>query len=259
MNIKQFITGYKGKDIPKELKEFNWGAFLLTFIWGVKYKAWITLLAIPLIWFQLPLGINWLLYTILQFYCGIKGNEWAYQEEWWKKPQDFRKTQAKWAICAIALNIIIPFAVLSIAARFINKSQDNPAEFIQNALCVVSYNKLKSGLKRVQLTTTTTEAEVANQFAQNFNNATDENNYVKFLVKSSGKEIEAYNIKFHKKNDEICDITKQNCAAQSSYIMPTDVMSFGECNFYFNNRKEVEPSKPTKEAIDKGFNIFKYL
>ena len=52
MNWKEFLTGYKGKNIPKELNEFNWGAFLLTFIWGIKHKAWITLLAIPLIYFQ---------------------------------------------------------------------------------------------------------------------------------------------------------------------------------------------------------------
>ena len=32
-SLKEFLTGYKGKDMPKELKDFNWGAFLLTFIY----------------------------------------------------------------------------------------------------------------------------------------------------------------------------------------------------------------------------------
>ena len=47
MSWKEFFTGYKGKDLPPELKDFNWGALLLTFIWGIKHRAWITLLAIP--------------------------------------------------------------------------------------------------------------------------------------------------------------------------------------------------------------------
>ena len=77
-------------DIPSELKDFNWAAFLLTFIWGFKYNAWITFLAIPLIIFQMPLGFNWFLLAILQLYCGFKGNEWAYKKNYWMKSKDFR-------------------------------------------------------------------------------------------------------------------------------------------------------------------------
>ena len=139
MNWKEILTGYKGKDIPKELNEFNWGAFLLTFIWGIPHKAWITLLAIPFIWIQLPLGLNWLLFTILQIYSGFKGNMWAYQNDWWMTYKDFRKKQATWAVIAITINICIPIIIMSTLVRFVHKSPDNPENFIKNAQCSVAY------------------------------------------------------------------------------------------------------------------------
>ena len=96
------------KNMPEELQDFNWAAFLLTFIWGLKFKAWITLLAIPLLLIQLPFGLNWLLLIILQLYCGANGNKWAYRQEYWKKPKDFRITQMKWAAVALGFYIIVP-------------------------------------------------------------------------------------------------------------------------------------------------------
>lgn len=259
MDLKQFFTGYKGKDIPKELKEFNWGAFLLTFIWGIKHKAWITLLAIPLIWFQLPFGLNWILYTALQVYCGIKGNEWAYQVEWWKTPRDFRKTQQMWAISALALNIIIPFVILTIASMFLKKSPNNPELLIQNAQCVVAYGKLKTGLPKVSYTTKSTDADIAKSFAKHFKNASAAGNAVNFSQKAQGQKYEVYKIVFTKHVDNVCSLSAKNCTAYSSYIMPNDIMPFGECIFYFDNNKNVEPDEATQKAIDKGFNIFKYL
>ena len=82
MNTQNKQNEKKITDLPEELKDFNWAAFFLTFIWGFKYKAWITFLAIPLMIIQLPIGLNWILLIALQLYCGIKGNEWAYKQEY---------------------------------------------------------------------------------------------------------------------------------------------------------------------------------
>ncbi len=260
MNWKEFITGYKGKDIPKELNEFNWGAFLLTFIWGIPNRAWITLLAIPLIWIQLPLGLNWVLFMILQFYAGFKGNMWAYQNDWWMTPKDFRIKQASWAIVAISINIILPIIIMCTLVRFIHKSPDNPANFIKNTQCSIAYSKLKKGFPNIVITKQTSANQIAQKFARNFKNAKTEDSSTIFTVKSEGKNIDVYEITFTKlEQNKNCNISKRNCIIESNFILPTEVMFANHCKFYFDNNKKFEPDETTTKAIKKGFNIFKYL
>ena len=58
----------KGALVPEELKGWNWGAFFLTWIWGIGNSTYIALLMfIPL--------VN----MILPFVLGAKGNEWAWK------------------------------------------------------------------------------------------------------------------------------------------------------------------------------------
>ncbi|MBD5401246.1 hypothetical protein HDR58_00380 [bacterium] len=260
MSWKEFWTGYKGKDITPELKDFNWGAFLLTFIWGIKHKAWITLLAIPLIWYQLPFGLNWILFTILQFYAGFKGNMWAYQVDWWMKPKDFRKTQARWAIFAVALNLIVPILALGILVKFIQKSPDNPEDFVNNTQCSVAYSKLEKEFKRVSLNTSTTTSDLSRDFAKRFKNATADNDQVKFSVNVEGKLTDIYYISFEfAEPGTVCNLEKGNCIIKSSFVLPSEVSYTNHCMFNFDSRKNIKPDNITTEAIKKGYNIFKYL
>ncbi len=255
MDLKEFITGYKGKDIPPELKEFNWGAFLLTFIWGIKYKAWITLLAIPLFFIQMPLGFNWVLLFALQIYCGIKGNEWAYQVEYWKKPADFRKTQTKWAVTAILLNIIVPLMIISSILRFINKSPDNMLELAQNAQCTTTYHVLSKRLPTISINNMTSENEIAKKYASLYSNSKVEINTA--LVKF--KNGIDYTIIFNRFDENQCDIHKRNCLIRASYTLPMGASTFSECIYYFDKDKKIVPDENTQKALDKGLNIFKYL
>lgn len=260
MNLKEFFTGYKGKDMPSELKEFNWGAFLLTFVWGIKHKAWITLLGIPLIWFQLPFGINWILYTVLQFYSGFKGNMWAYQVDWWMTPKDFRKYQARWAISAVVLNIFIPVVLLAIAGRFIQKDLNNPANFISNTQCSVAYSKLNKEFHKISLNSTVSSADMARSFAKNFKNARAEGENVNFSVKHEGKNVEVYTITFNMyDNASDCKISTQNCSITSSFILPDEINFPAHCQFYFDKDKNFVPDESTQKVLDKGVNIFNYL
>lgn len=261
MDIKEFITGNRGKVLPNEFKGFNWGAFLLTFIWGIRFKAWITLLAIPLIWFQMPLGLNWILFTALQVYCGLKGNEWAYQVEWWKTSKDFHNTQIKWAASAVALSILIPLAVLLLAARFIQKSPDNPLELVENAQCSISYKKIKQELPNIRLSANTTPINMAEQFAARFKNTRQDGNSVIFSIKDGKNNLELYNIMFTKiDGSQPCSMSLKNCIITSSYsVKEHNIMGTKDCVFYFDNRADIKPDERTKEAIDKGFNILKYL
>lgn len=259
MSWKEFLTGYKGKNIPKELNEFNWGAFLLTFIWGIKHKAWITLLAIPLIYFQLPLGLNWLLLSGLQLYCGFKGNMWAYQVDWWMTPKDFRQNQMRWGAAAIILNISIPLILLVIAGLFIKKSPNNPAEFIGNAQCSVAYSKLKK-FNKISLNSTMTERDLATNFAKQFKNATPDGSRVNFAVETSrGKNVDTYFINFTMQPNALCNIPQQNCTINSTFILPPEMNVPNHCEFYFDMNKNIQPDEETAKSLKKGTNIFKYL
>lgn len=259
MNWKEFLTGYKGKNIPKELNEFNWGAFILTFIWGIKHKAWITLLAIPLIYFQLPFGLNWLLLTGLQFYCGFKGNMWAYQVDWWMTPKDFRQTQMRWGIVAVLLNISIPLIALIIAGRFVQKDSENPVNFIGNTQCSVAYSKLKK-FNKISLNSSMTGVDLANNFAKQFKNATADGSRVNFSVKTDGgKRVDTYYIDFSMQQSELCNILQRNCTISSTFILPVEMNIPNHCEFYFDMNKNIEPDEETAKRLKKGSNIFKYL
>lgn len=261
--IKQIINNHEsGSEMPVELKGFNWGAFLLTFIWGIKYKAWITLLAIPLIWFQLPLGLNWILLTVLQVYCGIKGNEWAYSAVGRRQSNyEFKMTQIKWAIFGFGLQIITPMIILSILCLFIFKSEKNPMDLVQNAQCKTAYENLKKGLPKVDVKLS--DSEIAEQFAKNFKDARPEYNSVNFYVNSNGQNVDLYYIRFSKEDRKSCSLGRQNCKIESGFLLPEEILSafdtVNECVFYFDNYKNIFPTEQTKINIQKGYNILKYL
>ncbi len=258
MNFKEFITGYKGKDIPPELKEFNWGAFLLTFIWGIPHKAWITLLAIPLIWFQLPFGSNWLLLTILQVYSGIKGNEWAYQVHWWKKPRDFRITQTKWAVAAFALNFIIPAALIFLTLKFIQKSPDNPQKLIENTLCTVAHNKVEKGIKNISINSTTSQNQIAIALSKQIKDTKADGSSLYFYKKDNNTQNKFYVLNISKYGEN-CRLGDRNCQMEGAVVIGEGLTDYSHCSFFFDNAKNIVPDTETSENLKKGYNIFKYL
>lgn len=78
------------KNIPEEVKHFNWGAFLLNWIWGIMHKKYITLLYFPacLIPIAGPLAIS--------IWFGIEGNKWAWESQQWDSVEKFNQTQQNW-------------------------------------------------------------------------------------------------------------------------------------------------------------------
>ena len=63
------MNNFENIDILK--KKFNWGAFLLTWIWGLFNNTYITLIALPIAF--IPKFAS-LLGFLLAIYFGIKGN-----------------------------------------------------------------------------------------------------------------------------------------------------------------------------------------
>jgi len=75
-------------EIPPELNRWNWGAFLLNWIWGVGNGTFIALLV-----FVPFLGI-----LIMPFVLGAKGSAWAWRNGRWDSVEHFKRVQRLWAI-----------------------------------------------------------------------------------------------------------------------------------------------------------------
>jgi len=88
--------------VPPELAGWNWGAFLLTWIWGIGNGVWLALLAL------VPIPLVGLAVAIL---LGVKGNEWAWQSKKWESIERFRRTQRIWLYWGIA-SLVAPFVFI---------------------------------------------------------------------------------------------------------------------------------------------------
>lgn len=83
--------------IPAGLGEWNWGGFLLTWIWGIGNNVWWAFLTfVP---FLGPLVMPWVL--------AFKGNEWAWQSKPWESVEHFKRVQHTWAMWGLWVTIAI--------------------------------------------------------------------------------------------------------------------------------------------------------
>lgn len=81
------MTDLRDTEIPPELDRWNWGAFLLNWIWGIGNQTYIALLTlIPFF------GI-----IIMPFVLGAKGSRWAWKNGRWDSVEHFRRVQRAWA------------------------------------------------------------------------------------------------------------------------------------------------------------------
>ena len=89
----------KDTPIPPKLDRWNWGAFLLNWIWGLGNSTYIALLMfVPFV------GI------ILIFVLGAKGSKWAWKNRLWEDEEHFIRTQRNWARAGLA--VIVGLALL---------------------------------------------------------------------------------------------------------------------------------------------------
>ncbi len=126
------IRGKYTGSLPKnELKRFNWGAFWGSWIWGLINRTYITLLAIPLCF--TPGGVYF------WFICGIKGNEWAYENSKTKDVDKFCRGQKHqaifWNVLTVLLAVVIPVMII---AGTINYVISNPEKFKPAAKTTIS-------------------------------------------------------------------------------------------------------------------------
>lgn len=93
--------------LPPQLYGWNWGAFFLTWIWGIGNNTMIAFLTwIPLVNF------------VMIFMLGAKGNEWAWQNKHWISIAHFKKVQKLWAVWGFILFVfgMLFFLIVIVAA-----------------------------------------------------------------------------------------------------------------------------------------------
>jgi Cytochrome oxidase complex assembly protein 1 len=78
--------------VPAEIDRWNWGAFLLNWIWGIGNNTFIALLVfVPLFGLIMP------------FVLGAKGSGWAWRNGRWDSIEHFKRVQRRWAIWGFVL------------------------------------------------------------------------------------------------------------------------------------------------------------
>ena len=102
------ITG----KIPYDFrKDFNWGAFFGTWIWGIinhsYHTFWIWVIGCT------PAAFYY------QLLCGLKGNEWAYKNRKWKSDEEFKSSQEKQTIAFVVLSVfVVPIIITALIFIF---------------------------------------------------------------------------------------------------------------------------------------------
>ncbi len=127
---KEYISGLgKESELPPELKGWNWGAFLMNWIWGIGNSTYIALLMfVPV--------VN----LVMLFVLGAKGNKWAWQNRIWRDVEHFKRVQRKWALSGLVIIfIVIPLFIFSITAMLKGEAYELAVNEISQNSEVIEY------------------------------------------------------------------------------------------------------------------------
>ncbi|MEA5621783.1 serine/threonine-protein kinase [Nostoc sp. UHCC 0251] len=85
------INNYN-ETVPEEILGWNWGAFLMPWLWMWPNQVWYGLFCfIPHGWWLMAIAL------------GAKGNEWAWKSRPWRSIEQFKAHQRGWAIAGILI------------------------------------------------------------------------------------------------------------------------------------------------------------
>lgn len=118
-----------GSSEPLNLSKWSWGAFVLSWIWGIFNGCWwMLLIKIGVVFLTVlsafipfaPFFMSAVDFCISVFF-GIKGTEWAWNNRSWSSISDFNRTQDTWNKVGLILFIlglvgVFAFVLISIFA-----------------------------------------------------------------------------------------------------------------------------------------------
>ncbi|MSP53283.1 MAG: hypothetical protein EXR81_03415 [Gammaproteobacteria bacterium] len=98
--VEENTSGHgKMATVPPGVRGWSWGAFLLSWIWGIgngTYRAF---------WCFVPIVNIFMLVAL-----GLKGREWAWRHRRWESVEQFNRVQRKWGIAGLI--VVLVFVVL---------------------------------------------------------------------------------------------------------------------------------------------------
>ena len=109
-NSRQSKFLYTDK-LPEQYNKFNWGAFCLSWIWGIGNKTYIAFVSLALAFIPFVGGLCSLAFSI---WLGIKGNQLAWKNKNWKSLEHFNSVQRLWAVIgAIVFGVSFVFGIMA--------------------------------------------------------------------------------------------------------------------------------------------------
>jgi len=93
--------------VPVEVDRWNWGAFLMHWMWGLGNNTMIALLMwVPLVNLVMP------------FVLGAKGSAWAWRNKRWDSVDHFRRVQRIWAVIGLILWFLMGLFIAGMVLLF---------------------------------------------------------------------------------------------------------------------------------------------
>ena len=120
LNLNNNSVQMENVEVPDSVvNHFNWGAFLLTWIWGIGNKSYITLWyfvallfsIIPMVGSFIPFGVG--------IWFGVKGNEWAWKNKHFESVEKFHEYQKKWAIWGV-ISFVLAIILMGLMLSFVS-------------------------------------------------------------------------------------------------------------------------------------------
>lgn len=174
-------TNQSGHSVPVEATRWNWGAFFWTWIWGIRFGVWNSLLMfIPVF------NLFW------WFVLGAKGSQWAWEKNRWGSLEEFQKSQRRWGISGVIFYV----AVIVIAVVLISKIASAIHPLVERSFIIVKDNP------RVQLIVGGDARSIQRHTANHFLLNTDDGRTigrVRYTVSGPKGDVtvKAYGVKVH--------------------------------------------------------------
>lgn len=121
-------TSGQGKSaiVPKEIQGWNWGAFLLSWIWGLAHN-------VPLSLLMFVPGVN----IVMWFMLGIKGSTWAWQKKRWQSIEEFKRKQKTWSITGFSVAGVFTLMIVVAGIGGVEKNSNSENGFADDEIEIV--------------------------------------------------------------------------------------------------------------------------
>ena len=95
----------KRGEVPRDIKRWNWAAFLMAPIWGIFSGVPIAVLMFAVYLPVFPSTLRIMTLMGASLFLGFRGNELAWRGKKWRSVKHFKSVQQRWVVWSIGLNL----------------------------------------------------------------------------------------------------------------------------------------------------------